>query len=216
MSKKEFIELLDNAKEDQYGNLYIEGEYNTRIYFGTIETVCEDLIEEYCCKEEDGYELYDRHFTSNDDTLVCKIVNRGRRIMRKFLTILCLLIILCGCREAEKASYNLRRDADYFNVYRRVTAINTWTDTPLFSVEGYISITVDDDGDLNVTIKTGHEEYKLFYAHLSANVTYTCEQVDSSHVTGYAYEITWFPSIENLMHGFVDGVTEDGHNGWGN
>ena len=136
--------------------------------------------------------------------------------MKKTLIILCLLFVLCGCvREAEMANYNLKRDADYFNVYRKVTAINTWTDTPLFSVEGYISIGIDNDGDLNVTIKTGEEEYKLFYAHLSSNVTYTCEQPDSSHVTGYAYEVTWFPSIENLQHGFIDYVTEDGKNGWG-
>lgn len=81
MSKKEFINLLDIAKEDQYGNLYIEGEYDNRIYFCTIETVCEDLIEKYCCKEEDGYELYDRHFW-NDDTLSCIIVNKGDETMK--------------------------------------------------------------------------------------------------------------------------------------
>ena len=135
--------------------------------------------------------------------------------MKRLLVLLSLLFVLVGCRESEMASYNLKRDADYFNVYRKVTAINTWTDTPLFSVEGYISIDVDGDGDLNVTIKTGHEEYKLFYAHLSSNVTYTCEQIDSSKVTGYAYEVTWFPSIENLQHGLIDAVTEDGHNIYG-
>ena len=76
MSKKEFIELLNNSKEDQYGNLYVDGDHDNRIYFGTIETICGDLIEEYCCKEEDGYELYDRHFW-NDDTLECRIINKG-------------------------------------------------------------------------------------------------------------------------------------------
>ena len=137
--------------------------------------------------------------------------------MKKLYIILLILfeLSLCGCRESDKASYNVKKDADYFNVYRRVTAINTWTGDPLFTVEGYISIDVDSDGDLNVLIKTDKDEYKLFYAHLSENVTYTCEQVDASHVSGYAYEIMWYPSIEQLRHGLVDFIDEDGHNQYG-
>ena len=58
-------------------------------------------------------------------------INRKETKMKKTLIILCLLFVLCGCvREAEMANYNLKRDADYFNVYHKVTAINTWTDTP--------------------------------------------------------------------------------------
>lgn len=72
MRKEQFIELLNNAKEDKNGNLYIDGEYDNKIYFGTITTICEDLIEGFCNKEKEGYELYDRHFV-NDDTLKCKI-----------------------------------------------------------------------------------------------------------------------------------------------
>ena len=87
--------------------------------------------------------------------------------MKKLFIIVVLLFTLCGCRESDKASYNVKKDADYFNVYRRVTAINTWTDSPLFTVEGYISIGVDDDGDLNVLIKTGKDEYKLFFKFFS-------------------------------------------------
>ena len=135
--------------------------------------------------------------------------------MKKLFIIVVLIFTLCSCRESDKASYNVKKDADYFNVYRRVTAINTWTDSPLFTVEGYISINVDSDGDLNVLIKTGKDEYKLFYAHLSENVTYTCEQLEESHVSGYAYEIMWYPSIEQLQHGFVDYIDEEGKNVYG-
>lgn len=135
---------------------------------------------------------------------------------KNILTLIVLLLSLCGCyRESEKASYNMRKDADYFNIYRKVTAINTWTDTVLFTVEGYISLDVDSDGDLNVLIKTGTDEYKMFYAHLSENVTYTCEQEDSSHVSGYAFEVMWFPSFEQIKHGLIDAVDEDGKNIYG-
>jgi len=69
MNKDEFLKLLEKAKEDEYGNLYVLSEYN-RVYFGTITTVCEDILE---MADRKGHEVYDRHFW-NDDTLECKIV----------------------------------------------------------------------------------------------------------------------------------------------
>ena len=87
MNKEKFIKLLEQAKEDEYGNLYViqkislkeefveqDMEDTHRVYFGTITTKCDDLIKEFCTKEKEGYELYDRHFV-NDDTLECKIVH---------------------------------------------------------------------------------------------------------------------------------------------
>lgn len=81
MNKEDFIKLLEKAKTDKYGNLYIDRKeidkkwnHEQRIYFGTITTVCDDLIEEYCSKTDTGFELYDRHFI-NDDTLECQIIN---------------------------------------------------------------------------------------------------------------------------------------------
>ena len=69
MNKEEFLKLLEQAKEDEYGNLYVLSEYN-RVYFGTITTICKDILE---MADRKGHEVYDRHFW-NDDTLECKIV----------------------------------------------------------------------------------------------------------------------------------------------
>lgn len=69
MNKEDFLKLLNEAKEDEYGNLYVLSEYN-RVYFGTIATICEDILE---MADRKGHEVYDRHFW-NDDTLECKIV----------------------------------------------------------------------------------------------------------------------------------------------
>ncbi|MCI8655639.1 MAG: hypothetical protein HFJ48_07265 [Clostridia bacterium] len=77
MLKEEFINLIKGAKVDKYGNLYIDGKYENRVYFATITTICDDLIEEHCSEEKNGFELYDRHFW-NDDTLECKIANVGK------------------------------------------------------------------------------------------------------------------------------------------
>ena len=70
MNKEEFVKLLENAKEDENGNLYFldkilandEDNEAHRVYFGTITTICEDLIEVHS-SEFDGYqEVYDIHF----------------------------------------------------------------------------------------------------------------------------------------------------------
>lgn len=121
------------------------------------------------------------------------------------VVLLFLLVIfgLNGCTRAERANWNLRQDADNFDIRRRVVAINTRTNEALFEVEGLISINDDDDGDLNVTIKT-NDGYKLFYAHLSKDVTYTCIQIDSKQVDPYAYDIKFFPAQDVIEHGLVN------------
>jgi hypothetical protein len=124
--------------------------------------------------------------------------------MKKLLTIIAVLMMLAGCNKSEVVNHNIRRDADNFKVRRRVVAINTRTNDALFTIEGNISLNVDDDGDLNVTIQTGEDEYKLFYAHLSETVTYTAIQIDGSNVTPYAYEISFFPPKEAIEHGLID------------
>lgn len=75
MNKEKFVKMLEQAKEDEYGRLYVLGEYNNKIYFGTITTICEDIFVLNHSKEcRDTAELYDRHFW-NDDTLDCYVVS---------------------------------------------------------------------------------------------------------------------------------------------
>lgn len=69
MNKDKFIKMLEQAKEDEYGRLYVLGKYNNKIYFGTITTICEDIFE-----DSDSAEIYDRHFW-DDDTLECYVVS---------------------------------------------------------------------------------------------------------------------------------------------
>lgn len=63
MNKEKFIKMLEQAKEDEYGRLYVLGKYGNKIYFGTITTICEDIFV-LNHSEEHQYtaELYDRHF----------------------------------------------------------------------------------------------------------------------------------------------------------
>lgn len=78
MNKEKFIKMLEQAKEDEYGRLYILGECNNKIYFGTITTVCEDIF-----KDNASAEIYDRHFW-NDDTLDCYVVSTKHDVDIKY------------------------------------------------------------------------------------------------------------------------------------
>ena len=80
----------------------------------------------------------------------------------KTIVVLLTLLMLTGCQKSGRVNYNLKNDANNFKIRRKVVALNTRTNEPLFTVEGYISLETDNDGDLNVTIRTGEDEYKLF------------------------------------------------------
>lgn len=131
-------------------------------------------------------------------------IKKIAHVIFMFTVALFIVLMMTGCEKSDRVNYNIRREANNFNVYRRVVAINTRLNETLFAVEGYISVNVDSDGDLNVTIQTGEEEFKLFYAHLGNDVTYTVIQTEPSDVTPYAYNISFFPAREVIEHGLFD------------
>lgn len=134
--------------------------------------------------------------------------NLFKRIPYVFIA---LTMLLAGCQKSSQVNFNIRNDANNFKIRRKVVALNTRTNEALFTVEGYISIDTDSDGDLNVTIRTGEDEYKLFYAHLSEDVTYTSIQLEPRKTNQYAYEISFFPVKEAIMHGLVDANSTEGN-----
>lgn len=125
--------------------------------------------------------------------------------MKKILVVLVLIamvFVVAGCTQADNVRHNLKREADDFNVRRRITVLNTRTDTPMMQITGLLSINVDSDGDLNITIEKAENEYVLNYAHLSQDTTYIVEQIETKEVNKYHYEIKFYP--ENLVSGWFD------------
>ena len=121
-----------------------------------------------------------------------------------WMAVLLLLImtLLSACSQSDHVTYNLRREAEEFNVRRRITVLNTRTDTPMMQITGLLSIGVDDDGDLNITIEKAPGEYILNFAHLSQDTTYIVEQIETKEVSKYQYEIIFYPN--NLVYGWYD------------
>ena len=125
--------------------------------------------------------------------------------MKKILVILCLVVLvftLTSCSQSDKVTYNLKREAEEFNVRRRITVMNTRTDKTMMQITGLLSIDVDKDGDLNITVEKAPGEYILNYAHLSADTTYIVEQIETKDVSKYKYEIILYP--ENIVYGWFD------------
>lgn len=119
--------------------------------------------------------------------------------MRHF-TILITALILClcmtGCDDAAVVSANISKAADNFEVSRRVVFYNGITGEYMLSIEGLISIRKDNvDNQLEVTVKTGPDQFKKHFLGLSDNVTYFAEQVEGVSASPYFYRVTFNPSV---------------------
>lgn len=77
-----------------------------------------------------------------------------------------LLLTLTACSEASKVNYNLSREAQYFNVERRITVYNARTDNIVMYAEGYMDISNSETDELVVTVKVVPDETAHIVAQL--------------------------------------------------
>ena len=115
--------------------------------------------------------------------------------MKKILGILILLtiVLLASCStDAATVSYNLSKEADMFNVTRRVVFYNGITGEYILVVEGLCSIE-DQGNQLELTVRTGDTSYKKHFLGLSDNVTYFAEQIESNVVDRFHYKVIFKP-----------------------
>ena len=70
---------------------------------------------------------------------------------------------MSGCSTASTVNHNLSKDANEFNVYRRITVTNARTDTIMLQAEGYMALSNNSSNELVVTIKTGQDQYYKRY-----------------------------------------------------
>ena len=117
--------------------------------------------------------------------------------MKKLLSIAVILlisIVFTGCweRDAAVASHNLSKQADMFELDRRVVFYNGITSDYILTIRGRCSIE-DYNKQLEVTCKTGPESFKKHFLGLSDNVTYFAEQLESKNVSVYHYEVVFKP-----------------------
>ena len=103
-----------------------------------------------------------------------------------------IVLVLSSCSDATVASHNLSKASDMFEINRRVIFYNGITGEYMLSIEGRLSILHEGD-QLEVTCKTGKDEFKKHFLGLSDNVTYFCEQIDGAGVDVFRYKVYFKP-----------------------
>ena len=82
-----------------------------------------------------------------------------------------------------------------FKTYRRVVFYNVRLGENVFACEGYCHVQVDRDGDIEIVVKTGEDEYLRHYLGQKQDITYFSEQLKPVKEGDYRYQIVWNPKI---------------------
>lgn len=127
------------------------------------------------------------------------IAKKGTNHMKKILTItvatFLFITMLCGCTQAQRVNANISKEADNFNVTRRIEVINMRTDKPIIELVGRMSISNNTTNELVVTVETDQNVYKKHYIYLNAWTMYVLEDVSGAYVDKYHYEVNFLPEM---------------------
>lgn len=120
-----------------------------------------------------------------------------KKIFVYIITVVAIAVIvlsLTGCSEATRVSYNVSKEADNFNVTRRLTVINSRSDKCVLQMTGKMSIE-DVENGIAVLVELDREKgiYQKHYIYLNEWTMYTVEDVSGVGVSKYAYELEFMP-----------------------
>lgn len=111
------------------------------------------------------------------------------------LVLILMAVVLASCTQAERVSANLSKEADAFNVTRRLAVINARTDKPVFELVGAFSISNNLHNELEITVQTGPNEYKKHFVYLNEWTLYVVEDISGAAVSPYHYEVNFLPEM---------------------
>ena len=115
--------------------------------------------------------------------------------MKKLVVILCSLLLLVGCTEASKVSQNISKEANNFNVVRRLAVINARSDKPVFELVGNFSLSNNANNELVIICEVERGVYKKHYVYLNEWTMYVVEDVSGANVSQYHYEVNFLPDM---------------------
>ena len=116
---------------------------------------------------------------------------------RKIAALLALTAVSCfamtGCTEADQVSTNISKEADNFNVTRKLTVLNARTDTILLELTGTFALKNNSDNELEVISEVGDGKYQKHFVNLNDDTMYVVEDISGANVDKYHYEINFLP-----------------------
>ena len=116
---------------------------------------------------------------------------------KRILILLALMVFaffVAGCTQADRVSQNVSKEADNFNVIRRLSVINARTDKPIFELVAAFSFQLDGKRII-VTCETGPGEYKKHSIGLNDWTLWFVEDVSGASVSPYRYEVNFLPEM---------------------
>ena len=116
---------------------------------------------------------------------------------KKVVVLLAALVLACasltGCTEVDQVSTNISKEADNFNVTRKLTVLNARTDTILLELTGTFSLQNNSENELEVIIETAEGKYQKDLVYLNDYTMYVVEDISGADVDKYHYEINFLP-----------------------
>lgn len=135
--------------------------------------------------------------------------------MKRTKAFICLLLCivmsltLCGCRESTIVSRNVSKEADNFNVMRRITVFNIRTDTVLMQMTGYFALKNNSSNELVVIAEVEKGVYQKHFIYLNDYTMYTVEDLNGTNVSPYAYELEFLPQMLQPVRITANEIIED-------
>lgn len=123
------------------------------------------------------------------------------------LTIAVTMIFAFGCSQADTMRNNIQKEANKFNVYRKITFVNLYTGQLLYSAEGYFSLQTtyqnnyQGQQEIGLVFNVAKNEYKLDYFSIAENVCYVIEQLENTTGNPYYFKIVWYIAIPENVGG---------------
>lgn len=105
------------------------------------------------------------------------------------------MLLLTGCTQVNRVSTNLSKQADNFNITRRIVVMNARTDTVLFELIGNFSLQNNSNRELEIVCETSQGIYKKHFIYLNENTIYVVEDVSGAYVDKYHYEVNYVPEM---------------------
>ena len=120
-----------------------------------------------------------------------------KKMKKNVMALLAAFVLLCafltGCTEVDQVSNNISKEADNFNVTRKLTVLNARTDTILLEMEGTFSLSNNSDNELEVICEVGDGKYQKHFVYLNDDTMYVVEDISGANVDKYHYEINFLP-----------------------
>lgn len=120
--------------------------------------------------------------------------------MKKIIVLLVMIalvvLMLVGCdTQANRVSTNISKEADNFNVTRRLAVMNARTDKPIFELVGNFSLSNNSSHELEIICEVSPGVYKKHFVYLNQWTIYVVEDVSGANVDSYHYEVNFLPEM---------------------